>query len=141
MTKEQPFSGIFKLDKETKNTVRYAEEAENRRPVVGTIYVDKYELPPVRFRNRFGSPSSRLNNGSQDREKSRAGEWLTALTLGGSMKNQSSLSGVFALAAVITLACGLEAQAPPASADSHPVVESYYKMVPGKADERSEEHT
>ncbi|PYU31507.1 MAG: hypothetical protein DMG28_14995 [Acidobacteria bacterium] len=45
MTKEQPFSGIFKLDKETKNTVRYAEEAENRRPVVGTIYVDKYELP------------------------------------------------------------------------------------------------
>src|SRR2546427_6449169 len=64
------------------------------------------------------------------------------------MKNQSSLSGVFALAAVITLACGLEAQAPPASADSHPVVESYYKMVPGKADEwlelyrtRSEEHT
>ena len=46
MTKEQPFSGIFKLDKETKNTVRYAEEAENRRPVVGTIYVDKYELPP-----------------------------------------------------------------------------------------------
>lgn len=51
------------------------------------------------------------------------------------MKNQSSLSGVFALAAVIMLACGLEAQAPPASADSHPVVESYYKMAPGKADE------
>ena len=51
------------------------------------------------------------------------------------MKNQSSLSGVFALAAVITLACGLEAQAPPASADSPPVVESYYKMAPGKADE------
>ncbi len=30
MTKEQPFSGTFKLDKETKNTVRYAEEAEGR---------------------------------------------------------------------------------------------------------------
>ncbi len=40
----EPFSATFKLDKETKNTVRYAEEAE-RRPVVGTVYVDKYELP------------------------------------------------------------------------------------------------
>jgi len=41
------------LDKETKNTVRYAEEAEGRRPVVGTVYVDKYELPkpfPKRIR-------------------------------------------------------------------------------------------
>jgi hypothetical protein len=45
MTKEQPFAAMFKLDKETKNTVRYAEEAENRRPVVGTVYVDKNELP------------------------------------------------------------------------------------------------
>jgi hypothetical protein len=26
MTKEKPFSATFKLDKETKNTVRYAEE-------------------------------------------------------------------------------------------------------------------
>ncbi len=53
MTKEQPFSGTFKLDKETKNAVRYAEEAEGRRPVVGTVYVDKYELPwpfPKRIR-------------------------------------------------------------------------------------------
>ena len=53
MTKDQPFSGMFKLDKETKNTVRYAEEAEGRRPVVGTVYVDKYELPrpfPKRMR-------------------------------------------------------------------------------------------
>jgi hypothetical protein len=24
---------------------RYAEEAEDRRPVVGTVYIDKYELP------------------------------------------------------------------------------------------------
>ena len=45
MTKEEPFSGTFKLDKETKNTVRYAEETVGRRPVVGTVYVDKYELP------------------------------------------------------------------------------------------------
>jgi hypothetical protein len=34
MTKEKPFSATFKLEKETKNTVRYAEEAEDRRPVV-----------------------------------------------------------------------------------------------------------
>ena len=27
------------------NEVRYAEEAEGRRPVVGTVYIDKYELP------------------------------------------------------------------------------------------------
>ncbi len=49
----EPFSGTFKLDKETKNTLRYAEEAEGRRPVVGTVYVDKYELPkpfPKRIR-------------------------------------------------------------------------------------------
>ncbi len=53
MTKEQPFSSTFKLEKETKNTVRYAEEAEDRRPIVGTVYVDKYELPkpfPERIR-------------------------------------------------------------------------------------------
>jgi len=53
MTKDQPFSATFKLDKETKNTVRYAEETEGRRPVVGTVYVDKYELPkpfPKRIR-------------------------------------------------------------------------------------------
>jgi hypothetical protein len=53
MTKDQPFSGTFKLEKETKNMVRYPEEAENRRRVVGTMYVDKYELPqpcPKRIR-------------------------------------------------------------------------------------------
>ena len=53
MTKEEPFSATFKQEKETKNTVRYAEETEDRRPVVGTVYVDKYELPkpyPERIR-------------------------------------------------------------------------------------------
>ena len=44
MTKDKPFTATFKLEKETKNTVRYAEEAEGRRPVVGTVYIDKYEL-------------------------------------------------------------------------------------------------
>jgi|GEM_PF-1746463 len=53
MTRGEPFTGTFKLDKETKNTVRYPEEAEGRRPVVSTVYVDKYELPkphPKRIR-------------------------------------------------------------------------------------------
>ena len=45
MTKEEPFSATFKLNKETKNAIRYAEEAEERRPRVGTVYVDKYEPP------------------------------------------------------------------------------------------------
>ena len=48
MTKEKPFSATFKLEKETKNTVRYVEEAEGRRPVVGMVYIDKYELSPLR---------------------------------------------------------------------------------------------
>ncbi len=34
-------SGHFKLDKKTKTTMRSAEEAENRRSLVGTVYVDK----------------------------------------------------------------------------------------------------
>ena len=53
MTKEEPFSATFKQEKETKNTVRYSEESEDRRPVVGTVYFDKYELPkpyPERIR-------------------------------------------------------------------------------------------
>ena len=47
MTKEEPFSATFKQEKETKNTVRYSEESEDRRPVVGTVYFDKYEPRPV----------------------------------------------------------------------------------------------
>ena len=45
VTKEEPFSATFKLNKETKHTIRYAEEAEEHRPIVGTVYVDKYALP------------------------------------------------------------------------------------------------
>ena len=45
MTKEEPFSSTFKQEKETENTVRYTEESGDRRPVVGTVYFDKYELP------------------------------------------------------------------------------------------------
>ena len=57
MTKEQPFSATFKLEKETKNAVRYAEEAEARRPVVGTVYIDKNDLPkpfPEKIRVTIG---------------------------------------------------------------------------------------
>jgi hypothetical protein len=54
LTKENPFSVTFKLEKETKNTVRYAEEAEGRRPVVGTVYIDKHELPKPFFRENSG---------------------------------------------------------------------------------------
>jgi len=39
--------------KETKNTVRYAEEVDDRRPLAGTVQLDKYELPgpyPQRIR-------------------------------------------------------------------------------------------
>jgi len=53
MRKGEPFEGTFRLDKQTRNTVRYAEEAEGRRPIVGTVYVDKSELPrpfPKRIR-------------------------------------------------------------------------------------------
>src|SRR5207302_11163449 len=44
-------------------------------------------------------------------------------------------SGGFAVPAVVTLTRRLEARAPPASADARPVVESYYMMAPGEADE------
>jgi hypothetical protein len=37
--REQPFSETFKLDKETKNTVRYAEEVEGRSIVVPLLLV------------------------------------------------------------------------------------------------------
>lgn len=45
MTKEEPFSATFTLDKETRNTVRYAEKTEGKRPVVGMLYVQKDKLP------------------------------------------------------------------------------------------------
>ena len=42
MTTKEPFRATFQLDKETRNTVRYAEQAEH--PVVGMLYVRKSEL-------------------------------------------------------------------------------------------------
>jgi hypothetical protein len=66
MSKETPFSATFKLEKETKNTVRYAEEAEDRRPVIGTVYIDKYELPkpfPEKIRVTMSRQSGWTVNG------------------------------------------------------------------------------
>ena len=47
------------------------------------------------------------------------------------MKRNVCFWGLVLLAA---LAWGVKAQAPPASADSHPVVESYYKISAGKTE-------
>jgi hypothetical protein len=34
----------FQVEKETKNTVRYAEVAEGQPPVIGTLYLQKWAL-------------------------------------------------------------------------------------------------
>ena len=42
----------FTIERETKNTVRYQEEAEGKPPAIGTIYVQKWFLgqnPPRRI--------------------------------------------------------------------------------------------
>ena len=44
MTKQEPFTATFKLDKETRNTVRYAEQAQDQRAAIGMLYVQKSEL-------------------------------------------------------------------------------------------------
>ena len=50
------------------------------------------------------------------------------------MNQMRMIRTILFLAAVASLAAGLTAQAPPAS-EPGPVVESYYKLAPGKADE------
>ncbi len=51
------------------------------------------------------------------------------------MKRRISLYAVMVLAALVLVGWSVEPQAPPASADSRVMVESYYKIAPGKADE------
>lgn len=34
----------FEIDRETKNTIRYAEVADGKPPAIGTIYVQKWFL-------------------------------------------------------------------------------------------------
>ena len=38
---------VFEVEKETKNTVRYAEVSEGQPPVIGTIYVQKWALTGI----------------------------------------------------------------------------------------------
>ena len=38
---------VFEVEKETKNTVRYAEVAEGQPPVIGTIYVQKWAMKGI----------------------------------------------------------------------------------------------
>jgi len=35
---------VFERDKETKNTVRFAEQATDQPPVIGTIYIQKWAM-------------------------------------------------------------------------------------------------
>ena len=35
---------FFEVEKETKNTIRYAEKAEGQPPVIGTIYIQKWAM-------------------------------------------------------------------------------------------------
>jgi hypothetical protein len=42
----------FTLERETKNTIRYAEEADGNPPAIGTLYVQKWLLgkePPKKL--------------------------------------------------------------------------------------------
>jgi hypothetical protein len=42
----------FTLERETKNTIRYAEEADGNPPAIGTLYVQKWLLgkePPQKL--------------------------------------------------------------------------------------------
>ena len=38
---------FFEVEKETKNTIRYAEVAEGEPPIIGTIYVQKWALEGI----------------------------------------------------------------------------------------------
>ena len=49
----------FIVERETKNTVRYQEEADGKPPVVGTLYVQRWALgqpPPQRLTVTIESP-------------------------------------------------------------------------------------
>ena len=54
MGEDNRFSVVFEIEKETKNTFRYAEKAEGgQAPRIGTLYVQKWALgggtPPQRL--------------------------------------------------------------------------------------------
>ena len=48
---------VFTLERETKNTIRYAEDANGKPPAIGTLYVQKWLLgnePPRKLRITIG---------------------------------------------------------------------------------------
>ena len=61
MTKDKPLSATFKLEKETKNTVRYGEEAEGVAGRWWARYTSISTNRGSRIRNGFESPSSLCN--------------------------------------------------------------------------------
>jgi hypothetical protein len=42
----EPIRITMELEKETKNTVRYAEKAEGKPPAIGTLYIQKWATSP-----------------------------------------------------------------------------------------------
>ncbi len=44
MTSTEPQTLTFAVERETKNTIRYQEEAQGRPPVVGTLYIQRWAL-------------------------------------------------------------------------------------------------
>ncbi len=40
----EPQEITFKLERETKNTIRYAEDVNGKPPTIGTLYVQKWLL-------------------------------------------------------------------------------------------------
>ena len=51
----------FTLERETKNTIRYAEDASGKPPAIGTLYVQKWLLgnePPQKLTITIGEADS-----------------------------------------------------------------------------------
>ena len=49
----------FTLERETKNTIRYSEDADGKPPAIGVLYVQKWLVgkePPQRLRSRDPAP-------------------------------------------------------------------------------------
>lgn len=47
---------VFELEKETKNTIRYQEVADDKPPIIKTLYVQKWALRKL----GNGAPPSKL---------------------------------------------------------------------------------
>jgi hypothetical protein len=52
----------FTLERETKNTIRYSEDADGKPPAIGTLYVQKWLLgkePPQKLTITIGEATER----------------------------------------------------------------------------------